>query len=310
MDIKQLRALVAIAETGNMTRAAQLLNRVQPALSRQLSLLEDDVGMPLFVRERHGMALTDAGKTLLAYARRALLELDRGRAELTGSVEDIAGIATIGLLPSTSELLAGALVAAVAQAHPRIRVRLAMGYAGDLQQWLHDGEIDAAILYGVEHASQLQVRPLLVEPLWVVGPRSARLSPRRPVALAQLAFWPMILPNGPHGIRAMMDHACAIARVDLDVRVETNAMALQKALVLSGHGYSILPPISFTAELAAKRLSAAPLKDPELTRGIALAMPANRVVAPHVRQTVELLVKCAHSAVHAGAWPYAQWIEA
>jgi len=262
MDIKQLRTLVAISETGNMTRAAEMLNRVQPAISRQLRMLEDDVGVPLFVRERHGMALTNAGKTMVSYARRALLELDRARAELSGSSEEVAGIVTIGLLPSTSEALAGPLVSAVTREHPRIRVRLAMGYAGNLQQWLESGEIDAAILYGVEHEPQFHIRPLLTEPLWVVGPPSARLNRRRPVALASLASRPMILPNGPHGIRAMMDRACAISRVTLDVRVETNAMSLQKALVLAGHGFTILPPISFASELAQGKLTGAPLKDP------------------------------------------------
>ena len=79
MDLKQLRAFVTIAETGNMTRAAELLHLVQPAVSRQLRLLEDDVGARLFQRERHGMALTDAGRALLDYARRALLPCAQDR---------------------------------------------------------------------------------------------------------------------------------------------------------------------------------------------------------------------------------------
>ena len=62
MDLKQLRALITVAETGNVTRAAESLHLVQPAVSRQLKLLEDDVGTVLFARERHGMVLTDAGK--------------------------------------------------------------------------------------------------------------------------------------------------------------------------------------------------------------------------------------------------------
>ncbi|MDB5930238.1 MAG: bacterial regulatory helix-turn-helix, lysR family protein, partial [Polaromonas sp.] len=70
MDHKQLRAFLTIAETGNLTRAAELLNLVQPAVSRQVHLLEEDLGTQLFERQRYGMALTDAGKSLLGYARR------------------------------------------------------------------------------------------------------------------------------------------------------------------------------------------------------------------------------------------------
>ena len=309
MEIKQLHALVAIADTGNMTRAAKTLSRVQPALSRQLSMLEEELGVSLFVRERRGMILTDAGKTMVLHARRALLVLDGARAELGGSNDEVAGIVTIGLLPSTSEVLAGPLVTAVAHAHPSIRVRLAMGYAGDLRQWLEDGDIDAAILYGIEHEPQFQARPLLNEPLWVVGPPSASLNKRRPVPIARLARWPFILPSGPHGVRTMMDRACAIAQVALDVRVETNAMSLQKALVLAGHGFTILPPISFVSELNRGTLSGAPLKNPDITRGIVLAVSAHRAISRPVRSTIDLLVQSAHKAVRAGAWPYAQWID-
>ena len=73
MDLKQLRAFLTVAETGNVTRAAEVLHLVQPAVSRQIRLLEEDIGAPLFERERHGMVLTDAGLALVGYARRALL---------------------------------------------------------------------------------------------------------------------------------------------------------------------------------------------------------------------------------------------
>ena len=82
MDFKQLRALVTVAETGNVTRAAELLHIVQPAVSRQLRLLEEDVGTVLFERGRHGMELTDAGRTLVEYARRVLDEMVREAEEL------------------------------------------------------------------------------------------------------------------------------------------------------------------------------------------------------------------------------------
>ena len=308
MNFSQLRSFMTVAETGNVTRASELLNLVQPAVSRQLRLLEQDVGAELFERERHGMTLTEAGKALLVYARRAMLELDRARAEIGGSSGDVAGLVTVGLLPSTSDLVASALVRSLARDYPGIRTRIAMGYAGDLQRWLEAGDIDVALLYGVEREAHLQATPLLHEPLWVVGPRSAKLRRERPVTLASLAGKPIVLPSGPHGLRTLVDHACAVSGVKLTIVAETNAMSIQKSLVLGGHGLTILPPIAFAKELAARRVTAAPLTEPHIARTIVVALPTNRSVGRPVRNTVRLLVDCAREAVRRKRWPEASWI--
>ena len=308
MDFKQLRAFLTVSDTGNVTRAAELLNLVQPAVSRQLRLLEEDIGTELFDRERHGMVLTDAGKALLVYARRAMLELDRARAEIGGSVDGIGGLVTVGLLPSTCDLISSPLVSAVAAKYPGIQMRIAMGYAGTLRQWLETGEIDAALLYGVGRTPTINAQPLLEEELWVVGAPGAKLRRQKPVSLASLVGQPLILPSGPHGIRTLVDHACAVSNVELTIAVETNAMSIQKSLVVGGHGLTILPPVAFADELARKRVSAAPLCDPKITRTIVLALPANRVVGQHVRLAADLLVQCAKSAVHEGAWLDARWL--
>ena len=308
MDFKQLRAFMTVAETGNVTRAAQLLNLVQPAVSRQLRLLEEDLGTELFGRKRHGMLLTEAGKGLLVYARRAMLELDRARAEIGSAAEGISGLVTVGLLPSTCDVISSALVAAVGATHPGIRMRISMGYAGTLQQWLETGEIDAALLYGVESAPNIHTTALLAEELWVIGPPAAKLRRQKPVPLASLVGKPLILPSGPHGIRTLVDHACAVSNIELTVVAETNAMSIQKSLVRGGHGLTILPPIAIAEELALKQVTAAPLCDPQITRKIVLALPANRPVGQHVRRTAELLVKCAKDAVTRGDWLEARWL--
>jgi DNA-binding transcriptional LysR family regulator len=307
MDFKQLRAFLTVADTGNVTRAAEVLHLVQPAVSRQIRLLEEDVGSPLFDRERHGMALTEAGKSLVGYARRAMLELDRARAEIAGSVKGIGGLVTLGLLPSSIDVLSSALVTEVRAAYPGIRVRIAMGYAGTLLGWLQSGEIDAALLYGAERSGDIQTSELLEEPLWVIGPKKARLRRNRPVALARLAANPLVLPSAHHGIRMLVDHACAVAHVELTLSAETNALSVQRSLVLGGHGLTILPPIAVADDLRSGELCGAPL-EPALTRTIVLALPTNRPTGQHVRCTVDVLASCAKRAVDAGAWPEGRWL--
>src|SRR6266702_1483265 len=139
MDLKQLRALVTVAETGNVTRASALLNVVQPAVSRYLRLLEEDIGVPLFVRSSQGMELTSEGRTLVEYARRVLNELERARAELRPAHGNIGGIVTVGLIPSISDFLCSDLISSVSNGYSGIQVHIATGDAIRLQGWLENG---------------------------------------------------------------------------------------------------------------------------------------------------------------------------
>ncbi|MBN3786619.1 LysR substrate-binding domain-containing protein [Burkholderia sp. Ac-20353] len=308
MDIKQLRALLAVAETGSVTRAAEVLHIVQPAVSRQLKLLEEDVGISLFERGRYGMELTESGEILAEHARRALLELDRARSEIQPSDAQISGIVTIGLLPSTADLLAGPLLTEVKARHPAVSFRISVGYAGHLRDWLESGEVDATLLYNPKAAPTVQVQPLLTESLCVVGPPSSQLSPERPVALADVVSWPMILPSSPHGMRNMLEQACPGTGTKLNVVVETNAMSVQKNLVAHGHGYTILPSIAVTEDVARRQLCASPLSDAELQRTIVLALPNTRRIAMAVRAVSAILVLEMKHAVERGDWPAARWI--
>ncbi|SAK99636.1 LysR family transcriptional regulator [Caballeronia pedi] len=308
MDIKQLRALIAVADTGSVTRAASLLHIVQPAVSRQLRLLEEDVGTALFARGRYGMEVTQAGAMFVEHARRALAELDRARSELRVS-EGVSGTVTVGLLPSTCDLLASNLVAEVASRYPAIRLRVLMGYTGTLQNWLEQNETDAALLYDPKPSPVLAVTPLVEERLWIVGLPEAGFVADEPVALADVAHLPMILPNAPHGIRSLVEQTCVNAGIELTVAAETNAMSVQKGLVSGGHGVTILPGIAIADDLTAGRLSAAPLADSLLSRRIVLAMPNNRRVAAAVRCVVDLLVAQIGEAVRGGAWTTAQLLQ-
>ncbi|MFI8194083.1 LysR family transcriptional regulator [Streptomyces sp. NPDC085946] len=134
MDIKQLRALVTVAEVGSVTRAAALLHLVQPAVTRQIRTLEHELGVPLFERTRQGMRPTEAGTIMVDRARRALGELERARAEVQPVPGAVTGAATVGLLDSTSDLLAEPLASGVARDHLEVELRLVTAYLGHLQQ--------------------------------------------------------------------------------------------------------------------------------------------------------------------------------
>ncbi|NMN93873.1 LysR substrate-binding domain-containing protein [Antrihabitans stalactiti] len=309
MDLKQLKALVTVAEAGSVTKASQLLHLVQPAVTRQIKTLEQELGVPLFERTREGMRPTVAGAALVERARRALNELDRARAEIRRDPGPVTGIATVGLLESTLDVLVEPLVEQVAKHHPGIQLRLLTAYSGHLQQWLDDGDVDLSLLYNLRSTPSLHVQPLLREQLWVVAPPSAGLCVERPVPLKDLVARPLVMPGPGHGLRVLVDQACARAKASPHISIETNSMRLQKKLVLAGHGWTILPASGVSADVAAGQFSAAPLADPEATRDLVLGTPRTGRPAPAVDVVARELVRIVGSLVADGKWPSARLFE-
>jgi DNA-binding transcriptional LysR family regulator len=174
MDLRQLTALVAVADAGSVTRAARLLHLVQPAVTRQIRSLEEELGVPLFDRTRQGMVPTTAGQALIGRARRALHELELARTEIRPpGAGEVTGIVRVGLLESVLDVLAEPLVTAVARRHPGIELRVLTAYSGHLRDWLDSGDIDLSLLYNLDDTSSLTVVPLLREPLWALAPPAA-----------------------------------------------------------------------------------------------------------------------------------------
>jgi DNA-binding transcriptional LysR family regulator len=306
MDVKQLKALVTVAEVGSVTRAAELLHLVQPAVTRQIRTLEEELGVPLFQRTRQGMRPTDAGQIMVDRARRALNELERARAEVQPRSGQVTGIVTVGLLESTSDLLAERLVSAVGQAHPGVELRLMTGYSGHLQQWLDAGDLDLTLLYNLDSGPSLNARPLVRERLWAVAPASAGLRADSPVAFAQVAARPLVMPAAGHALRTLIDAAAARSGATMEIAVQTNSLRVQKQLVLAGHGWTVLPGVGIAEDVANGSLSAAPLCEPDVQRSIVLGTPRYGRVPPAVAVVARELVRRITEAVSQERWPSAQ----
>jgi DNA-binding transcriptional LysR family regulator len=289
-----------------VTKAARLLHLVQPAVTRQIRMLESEIGVPLFERTRQGMIPTPAGTVLVERARRALQELERARAELRPDPDEVGGIVTVGVLESVIDVLVQPLVAAVGDRYPGIDLRILTAYSGHLQQWLDVGDVDLSLLYNLSSTPSLAVRPLLQEALWVVAPPEAGLAADRPVPWTLLLEHPLVLPVAGHGLRALIDDARSAVPVEPRIAVETNSMHLQKTLVLAGHGWTVLPAAGVAGDVAAGRLSGAPLTGPEVSRSVVLGLPRGARTPPPVAAVAAELTRLVHGAVRSGAWPSAR----
>jgi LysR family transcriptional regulator, nitrogen assimilation regulatory protein len=306
VELRQLTALVTVAEVGSVTKAARLLHVVQPAVTRQIRALEEEFGVPLFERTRQGMVPTPAAEALIMRARRALHELERARAELRPEPGEITGIVSVGLLESVLDILAQPLADAVAQRHPGIELRLLTAYSGHLQQWLDTGEVDVSLLYNLSDTPSVSVVPLLRERLWAVAPPDAGLSADSPVPWATVLAQPLVVPVSGHGLRALIDQARSVVPAQPRISIQTNSMTLQKKLVLAGYGWTVLPAAGVAADVASGLVSAAPLTAPDVERSVVLGLQrGSRVPAP-VDAVATTLAGLTRDLVRAGAWPSAR----
>jgi DNA-binding transcriptional LysR family regulator len=270
-------------------------------------MLEQVCGVPLFDRERHGMVLTDAGRTLVEYGRRALRELDKARAEIGPASDTISGKVVIGLLASTSRLLAAELVGRMRDKHPSISLSVHVGYAGNLVQWLDAGEVELALLYDTRSSTGLQVDALLDERLYVIGP-PGEIGADAPFPLKALAERAMVFPNAAHGLRSIIEHALAVAGISVKVVAETNALDLQKSLVAKGFGYTILPSAAVLDEFRHGLLSGAPIGSPDLSRRIVLGRGIARRASPASLAVETELLALMKEMIREEAWPGASWV--
>ena len=261
MDLKQLRTFREVAEAGSLSRAADRLHLAQPALSRQIRLLEAEVGVPLFARHGRGMQLTEAGSALLERIDGPVRQLEGAVAEVRSLAGAVSGQVALGMMPTISSVLAGPLARRVARDHAGISLRIVEGYTGHLIEWVQRGVTDATLLYGPAPALHLRVTPLLIEEMVLVGAKESGIGPQ-PVPFADLAGQRLVLPSRQHGLRRIVEAAAGRAGIALNVAFEADSFGVLKELVESGLGQAVLPRSAIRAEEAAGRLRVAPLVRP------------------------------------------------
>lgn len=240
MDIKQLQYFVRIAELGSVSRAADALAVAQPALSRQIRLLEVELSVSVFIRHGRGVRLTDTGKTLYDHARGILRQCDRTRELLQQASNEMSGSVAVGLPPSLCKLLAAPLLGSLKQKHPGIRVTVREGLSSHLKEWLVGGALDCALLYNAAASPEIVSKPLGIEPRWLVSSKRNSLNRKR-INLAELANLPLILPSRPHATRLNVDRALADLGKSANVVAEIDGVPAILELVQGGFGHAVLP---------------------------------------------------------------------
>lgn len=302
MEIAQLRTLIHVAELGSLSKAADRLHIAQPALSRQIRLLEEELGVRLFDRHGRGMVVTDAGQDVLGHALRVMAELEEIRAAVAEEDAPLRGHVSVGMPPTVADILSEPLVAAFRESHPEATLRIVSAYSGYLLDWMHRGEIDASILYDPKSARTLRLQPLLDEVLFLIGPPGAGLSQNVPVDYGDLEGVRLLLPSANHGLRIILDKCATERGFSLSVPVEADSYSTLKGLVRGGHGQTILPLAPIHHDLTVGELCAAPLRNPVPMRRLVLSFPTDRPIQRLARFAGQILVSKVGQMVEKGVW--------
>jgi LysR family nitrogen assimilation transcriptional regulator len=265
MEIRRLRYFVRIAEDGSLTKAAGVLRVAQPALTRQVRLLEKELGVSLFNRTARGMQLTEEGEYLRGSVAGPLRAMELALQNVRSLSPRIEGNFAVGMPSSLGSILATPLVLRMNSDFPNIRLRIMEGITGSLIDWLHRGMLDFALLEEQSRDERLTDREIICERLVLVGPAASTINPKRAVSFDKVTQLPLILPTHHLGIRGVFNDALAKARASADIRFEADSCKLIKELVAGDMGYSILPLCYFRQECEAGTLRYAPIVRPFLS---------------------------------------------
>jgi LysR family nitrogen assimilation transcriptional regulator len=289
MDLKQLAYFVHVAELGSFSRAAAVLSIAQPALSRQVRLLEVELRQNLLRRTGRGVSPTEAGKRLMLRGRGILQQVDHARHDLEGARGAPVGHVVVGLPSPVGRRITPALVKAFRQRFPRATLCVVEGLTAHILDWIAVGRVDAGLVFdSVPASAVVETSPLVEEQLHLVGAAGANAR-RSPIAMAELAGIPMLLPSRPNALRMLVETRLAEVGVKLEVACEIDSVTSILELVAAGEGATVLILNALPGGAGARRFAARPIVRPRLDCILSLARPAQRPLTPLGRAALDLL---------------------
>jgi LysR family transcriptional regulator, nitrogen assimilation regulatory protein len=297
MDTKRLGYFVRVAQDGSLTKASGVLRIAQPALSRQIRMLEEELGLSLFERTARGMQLTEEGDYLLTSVAGPLRDLELAVQNARKFSPKIEGNVTLGMPASIAEILAHSLALRMDAHFPNIKVRIVEGPMGALIDWLGRGVIDFGFLEDASHSERLADRELHSDSLVLVGGPGSNLVPETLVPFKKAALLPLIVPSHHLGIRGVLNDAAARSSTTLNIRFEADSSRLTKDLVADGIGYAILPLHYFKNEFAAGKLRYSAITKPTLTLKTVICVRSNVQDIPGVVSKVRDFISAAAPAM-------------
>ncbi|MFC4271354.1 LysR family transcriptional regulator [Sneathiella chungangensis] len=302
MDLRALSYFVTVAELQSFSKASAHLRIAQPAISRQIQKLEEELGVTLLTRSKRKSELTEAGKVLLDHSMVLLKQVDKIKTEVTDLANEPTGRVTIAAVPSAGQLLMPPLIERYEKLYPRMSLSVVEAYTSIIESGLTEGRFDLGLIYDPQARGLLDMTPLFSEPLYLIGPQNTKLNISDECGIDVLTDLPLVMASRPNSLRILLDRAAMINNVTLNIIREIDSLAITKTLIRRGFGYSLMGFGAVHEEVLRGELSAAPMAGQEFRRSLTLSRPTGSLVTNAMTATIELIENIAEELVETGKW--------
>jgi LysR family nitrogen assimilation transcriptional regulator len=275
LDIRELRYFTQVARVGSFNKAAAQLNIAQPALSRCLKKLEDELGVQLLIRNGRGVELTEAGSILLAQSESLIFQMEETAQLVRSQKETFRGQVILGLPPTSGLLIAPKLIQMFRSHWPHASLVLREGISSSLEEWLVDRRIDLGVLHNPLPLDGIDMEPVIHERMVLVHAPGAESESAwgKTVRIRDLGAIPLILPSLPHSNRRLVERAVAQHGGRLNIVMEVDSVALIRSLVKQGFGQTIMTFGGVAAAVEKGELGCLPIDRPPLMSTVGIGMP-------------------------------------
>ena len=290
MEFGQLRYFLKIAELGTFTRAGEELGMTQPALSRAVEKLEEELGQPVFERRARRIELTDAGRILQTRAEQILALVDDTLAELGDS--ETTGAVRVGAIPTIAPYLLPIVLRDFRDRLPGVHV---VAYEETTDKLLHrcnQGEVDVAVMAAPIVGRYLEAETLFEEELFAVLPTGHPLAARKTISLADLRQQPFVLLDDTHCLSETILSFCRQRAFQPVAIQHTCQLATVEELVSLGHGVSLIPRMARNADTSDRRVYR-PISAPTPTRTVVMIWNPYRFQSKRMKRLQECLRRAA-----------------
>lgn len=266
MDLRQLEILQAIAETGSFTACGRKLHVSQSAISRQISMLEEELGEALFLRVGRQVRMTPAAESLVQLGQRVFEDVRDTVGAITDRTRALRGRLRLSGGMTVCLYVFPPLLKHLKRVHPELEIRLTVATAGRSLEEIRSGLVDAGLLTLPVEESDLVTVPVLREELLLVTMPTHPLAKKKRIVPADLAGQPIIQFEAGSATRRVIDSFFLRESVEPTVVMDTENVEIIKAMVKTGFGIGIVPYQAVAREVRSGQLFCARIEGTELVR--------------------------------------------
>lgn len=289
MDLAQLEAFLEAARWGSFRRAAEALYLTQPSLSERIKRLEEELGQPLFIRMGRGVRLTEAGRSLLPYAERALSAVRQAREAMEAFASTSAGHLHIGTARVIGTYVLPEILLRFRRRHPGVEVTIRTGRSSHVLQMVVTQEVQVGLCRALYHPEVDTLRLYDEEIVLVVYPEHP-FAQAGSASIYAVAREPLILYDRESSYFVLIDRVCRDAGIVPRVLMNLDSIEATKRMVESGMGISFLPRSAIRREVEAGTLVVVPLQEGHrVTLPTAVLVHRKQPITPAVRAFLALL---------------------